>query len=231
MKETHEISVKILEEAGYESAMIGLSYNKNQSVAHMPEVAEKLCTKDGGHNKFLEQIIIWLEVRAPRYWWQEADTYRLSSKSSQSTMHTILKDILVPENFECDDVEGVDLEYLNNLIKNKELVKLKRKLPEGFMQKRMWMMSYKTLRNIILQRKHHRLPHWADGYIDMVLAQVHHPELLPDLKEKASVTESQQALRAYLLSHEYDIAVRENDFYELAPVFKEIIGRDPSEEV
>lgn len=181
MENRIEIDVGILCEEGYAPALIGLSYNKNQTFEKMKDVAVKLSDKDGGHNKFLEQIIVWMSVRAPRYWWQEADTFRLSSKSSQSTMHTILKNELTMDNFECKDIDGIDLKYLNTLLNNKELVKLKRKLPEGFMQQRMWMMSYKTLRNIILQRRNHRLPHWKE-FISKVLSQVNHPELLPKLE-------------------------------------------------
>lgn len=178
-----EITADVIEEAGHSSAMLGISFNKDQDINNMPKVALRLAPHDGGHNKFLEQIIIWMVVRAPRYWWQEADTFRLSSKSSQSTMHTILKNTLVPANFECNDVQWVNVEYLNSLIEQQELVILKRKLPEGFMQKRMWMMSYKTLRNLILQRRSHRLPHWKK-FISDILSQVKNPELLPELSEK-----------------------------------------------
>jgi len=177
----HEIQVKVNEEAGYKSAMLGISFNKDKNVENMQNVAQKLAPLDFGHNKFLEQIIVWIVVRAPRYWWQEADTFRLSSKSSQSTMHTILKNKLTYENFECQEVDDYYLEHLNLLLKAKELVMLKRALPEGFMQQRMWMMSYKTLRNIIIQRRNHRLPHWQT-FIEIVLSQIEHPEFLPSLK-------------------------------------------------
>lgn len=178
MNKNSQITVTVLEEAGYDSAMLGLSYNKDQPIKNMPTLAKKLCQHDGGHNKFLEQIMLWLEVRAPRYWWQEADTYRLSSKSSQSTMHTILNNELRPEQFECGRVELRYMSFLNELLIKGELIELKRFLPEGFMQKRMWMMSYKTLRNIILQRKNHRLPHWP-RWIESIVEQIKHPELLP----------------------------------------------------
>jgi len=46
------------------------------------------------------------------------------------------------------------------------------------MQKRMWNMNYKTLRNIILQRKNHRLPHWQT-FIKSIEEQIDYPELLP----------------------------------------------------
>jgi hypothetical protein len=182
-KQLCEIDVKIIEEAGYNSAMLGISFNKDQPPEKMPDVANKLAPLDFGHNKFLEQIMIWMVVNAPRYWWQEADTFRLSSKSSQSTMHTILKNKLECVNFECEDIEGVNMDYLNSLLAQKELVMLKRKLPEGFMQKRMWMMSYKTLRNIIIQRRFHRLPHWKIA-LTSILSQIQHPELLPTIDDK-----------------------------------------------
>ena len=184
MENKFEIQIEVTEEAGYNSAMLGISFNKDQQPENMPPIAGKLAPLDFGHNKFLEQIMVWMVVRAPRYWWQEADTFRLSSKSSQSTMHTILRDELEITNFECEDVDGINMEYLNRLLSQKELVNLKRKLPEGFMQKRMWMMSYKTLRNIIIQRRHHRLPHWRT-FISTVLSQVRNPELLPPLNEEA----------------------------------------------
>lgn len=176
-----QISVEILEESGYDSALFGLSLNKDQSIENMSGVANKLAPHDGGHNKFLEHIMVWLNVRAPRYVWQEMDTFRLSSKSSQSTMHTILKNTLTPKNFECG-ISPEYLEHLNRILQEGDLVELKRALPEGFMQRRMWVMSYKTLRNIILQRRTHKLPHWHK-WIQDVLSQVKHPELLPRYKD------------------------------------------------
>lgn len=179
MEKAHELEVTVIEEAGYQSAIAGLGLNKNQQFHHIQEnVAPKLAFMDFGHNKFLEHIYIWTMTRAPRYWWQEADTFRLSSKNSQSTMHTILKNKLEFNNFECNEINPEYLTYLNLLLTNKELVLLKRSLPEGFMQTRMWMFSYKTLRNIIIQRAKHRLPHWQT-FLKRIWNQIKHPELLP----------------------------------------------------
>jgi len=50
-------------------------------------------------------------------------------------------------------------------------------LPDGFLQNRIWKMSYKTLQNIIKQRRGHRLG-YRDMFIDQVLSQVEHPALL-----------------------------------------------------
>lgn len=172
-----QIKVVKLEEAGYNPAMFGLSLNKNQPVEKMPEVALRLSTKDKGHNKFLEHIIIWLEIRAPRYWWADADTYRLSSKQSQSTNHTIMKKPLEIYDFEDNDITIEYLAELNKLIEEKDFLRLKKKLPEGFMQTREWCMSYKTLANIIVQRYHHKLPQWK-RFIYETINQINYPELL-----------------------------------------------------
>lgn len=190
-----EITIKKLEEAGYNQALLGLSFNKKTDVKRMPVVAEKLAPCDGGHNKFLEHILTWWEVRAPRYWWQEADTYRHSSKSSESTMHTLEKELkclidndqtakFAKENFEDGFISNAQLSMILDTLawedSVEKLVAMKQLLPENFMQKRMWVLNYKTLRNIIIQRRSHRLPHWPHFCLS-VLEQVAHPELLPPI--------------------------------------------------
>lgn len=172
-----KVEVKKLNECGYDEALYGISLNKNQPIENMARVAQKLCDKDGGHNKFLEHIVVWLEIRAPRYIWQEFDTYRVGvSKSSESTMHTILKRPLTQEDFS-SPIGFWQLRRLNKLIRNREFLKLKDELPEGFLQRRMVCVNYKSLRNIINQRKTHRLPHWK-MMIELIISQLDHPELL-----------------------------------------------------
>lgn len=189
------MKVKKLDEAGYQAALIGLAHNKKKAPELMPAVAQKLAFHDGGHNKFLESIILWLDVRAPRYWWQEADTFRLSTKQSESTMHTLQKELLavsiddpqaisrfIEQNFEAGSCTPEILKAIYHAAQAGNLLAVKRQLPEGFLQTRMWCMSYKTLRNIILQRRRHRLPHWQE-FIRQTLAQADHPELLPGLED------------------------------------------------
>ncbi len=196
------INVKKVQEAGYKPALIGLGHNKKQSPEKMSVVAERLADKDYGHNKFLESIIIWLDVRAPRYFWQEADTFRLSTKQSESTMHTLTGELLgidindaesaqrfLEENFESDSCSVETLRWIYDAAKANDLVAVKKRLPEGFLQARMWCMNYKTLRNIILQRRTHRLPHWKE-FIRQTLEQVEHPELLPELSIRTARLEN-----------------------------------------
>lgn len=93
------------------------------------------------HSKVLRGVMVWFEVNAPRYWLLEMDTYRIGAErlGSESTMH----------------IQGQGLS-------TEELVDMKAALPEGTMQKRIWMVSYQTLRRIYFQRKNHRLPQWQE---------------------------------------------------------------------
>ena len=172
------MEIKILKEAGYEEAIFGLSLNKNQPLTNMPGVAKRLAHFDGGHNKFLEHIELWIEVTAPRFWWQEADTYRLSSKNSESTMHTLTKRKIQQSDFSARIPESY-LSFLNQKMEEGGLLAVKPFLPEGFLQKRMWKMSYKTLKNIVQQRKSHRLPEW-NSFVKQIMKQVAHPYFLMD---------------------------------------------------
>jgi hypothetical protein len=196
------MNVKKIQEAGYKPALVGLAHNKKQSPEKMSIVAEKLADKDGGHNKFLESLVVWLDVRAPRFFWQEADTFRLSTKQSESTMHTLTGELLtidihdaksvaqfLAENFEPESCTTETLRWIYDAAKIGDLVAVKKRLPEGFLQTRMWCMNYKTLRNIILQRRTHRLPHWKE-FIRQTLEQVEHPELLPELSLRTARLEN-----------------------------------------
>lgn len=191
------MKVKKIHEAGYDAAMYGLSMSYGTDMARARETALRLAPKDGGHNKFLEAIYLWLDVRAPRYVWQEMDTYRISSKQSESTMHTLANELKriaeihgeerrgeamsqwIKESFEpeCYISQTLFLDLTVHACDG-DLISLKANLLEGFLQSRLWVMSYKTLRNIILQRRTHRLPHWH-MFIEQVLEQVNHVKLLP----------------------------------------------------
>lgn len=166
------IEVDLLEIAGYKSAVKGLSLMRRQPVDAMPKVCRKLANLDHGHNKYLEHIQIWLLVSAPRYWWQEADTYRHSSKQSESTMWDFRKDNVsemtfdeFKEMFEAGDVSEeyyYEMITISREMKNNPDMQIlfKRKLMEGFIQTREWTFNLKTFREMIIQRLNHRLPHW-----------------------------------------------------------------------
>jgi len=175
------VEVKILKESGYEEAMLGISLSWASNPERAKQIAPNLAHKQGGHNKFLESIIIWLDVTFPRDIWSEADTYRLSTKQSESTMHTLNKQYLTQENFDKPIPQEI-IDVLNKQIDryNKKEIgidDLKHCLPEGFLQRRIWCMSYKELQNICFQRGRHKMPQWK-VFIDSVLEQIEHPEFI-----------------------------------------------------
>lgn len=170
--------VKILKEAGTEEALLGLSLSRNQPLEKMREVADRLAHKNGGHNKFLESIAVWLDITAPRYWWQQEATYRIGlTRQSESTMYTIMRRPLTQEDFEGDIARGT-LVLLNHYIKQGEFDKVKCNLPEGFLQRRIVATNYKVLRHIIQQRAKHRLPEWQ-LFVSEIRKQVESPQWLP----------------------------------------------------
>lgn len=173
---------RVLAEHGYEEALLGLglSYGGGMDLERMSRVAKRLCDRDGGHNKFLETMCIWLWIRAPRYWWQQFDTYRVGmTKQSESTMHTLMRGPVGRDDFAAEIPETV-LRELNDAIGDSDFELAKAILPESFYQIRVVCTNYKSLRNIILQRRNHRLGEWQ-SFCGAVLGQVEHPELLPAL--------------------------------------------------
>ena len=98
------------------------------------------------HAKHIRGVIVYAEIDAPVYWWCEAETYRTGHERlcSESTMHC-----------DCKGMSG------------EELVKAKSEIPMGKMLKKIDFFSYQCLRNIVKQRKGHRLPEWA-LFIDWV---------------------------------------------------------------
>jgi len=178
------MTVNILNEAGYEQALFGLSLSYKAAIERMPERAAKLAWKQDGHNKFLQFIYVWMDVTAPRFWWQQADTYQfrhdlfssMGTKQSESTMHTLMSRRLTQEDF----VEPIEIEILamlNSGIEAKNFRWVKRHLPEGFLQRRAWCMNYATLQRLFIQRGTHRLADWQ-WFLQSVLSQVQHPEFL-----------------------------------------------------
>lgn len=175
------MKVEILREQGYNEALFGtgLSFGLTSGYPHirqfeenwidkeaedvyarMERVGKKLAPLDGGHNKFLEMITVWLDIDAPRYWWSEFDTYRCGmTKLSESTIHTITKNFLTQEDFE-GEIPDAWISYINDVIDTGDMRRVKQLLPEAFLQRRIVCTNYKTLKNIYHQRKNHRLPEW-----------------------------------------------------------------------
>lgn len=153
---------------------------QNISVPELPSIGPKdmelacsLVRGGGEHRKFLRQIIIWVDLTLPRYCWQEVDTYKVATvRNSCSTMHKLGSRELTQDDFELPIAQSC-LDDLNALIcefqgkkeqKSKELRdvrrELKNALPEGFLQKATYTMSYETALAWLRQRSNHRLDEW-----------------------------------------------------------------------
>lgn len=57
-------------------------------------LAQKLIKGGSVHSKFMRQIMVWVDITAPIYWWSEFDTYKVGVvRDSCSTMHTLIATI------------------------------------------------------------------------------------------------------------------------------------------
>lgn len=174
---------KLIKEAGFREAISGAMLSKGvtnyEFLTNLDDnwseefyeraltLASKLSPADGGHNKFLEQIQLWIVIDAPLYWWKQFDTYRIGvSKSSESTMFKMWKRGVSQEDFENPIYEST-LETLNkdielyNKTQDKEVFdRIINNLPDGYLQTRMVNINCKSLRNVYQQRKNHKLKEW-----------------------------------------------------------------------
>jgi hypothetical protein len=209
--------IKVLREAGYDEALMGLSLSfydhkiplinwedflilipeeeedkdtffwTDEKLKRAEKRARALAFKGGGHNKFLESIVVWLYIQAPRSFWSEFDTYRTGmTKNSSSTMHTLDKRSVDFDDFE----DGTTLEsieafnksldnYKNPLLEStyKNITLLKNNLPEGWLQERQICTNYMTLQNIVRQREGHRLKYW-EAFFNALQKQLRCPNLV-----------------------------------------------------
>jgi len=184
------MQVTILKEEGHDEALRGMAYSYKDRATGVEvwwggqrERAEKraplLAPMDAGHNKFLRQIMLWVDIEASRAWWSEFDTYKVGTVAdSESTMHTLSKRAPTYDDFE----EGTFITTFQQFhdvwaAAKGDVTTLKMNLPEGYLQRRMVTMNYAVLRNIIAQREGHRLKWWK-VFIDEMTKQVKQPEYL-----------------------------------------------------
>lgn len=191
-----------LQVAGFDSALAGMrnplkSYNKADSKWNLEyqdelfvigdndyKLAKNLWKGGPEHRKWMRQVVVWVDITAPRYWWSEFDTYKIgTSANSESTMHRLTKDGVKKEDLDFpfdDPIASVYMSALliglNNWIdlyndevdpdeKERLFLIIKGLLPESYMQKRTVCLNYEVLANMYRQRKHHRLPHWNKDFV------------------------------------------------------------------
>ena len=179
------MEIKLLEgPMGLDASLLGLGlnffltsgYERWQDVPaeeqeRIKKVACRLAPKGNGENKFLRAVhYSWL-IRAPRYWFQELATYGVGTVTqSESTMRVLaMGRSFDPRDFE-GDVDPWVLQKINILLDclranpkaTDLLLQIKGRLPESFLQKRVWSCSLAVMQNVWRQRKAHRLPMWHE---------------------------------------------------------------------
>lgn len=144
------------------------------------KLAKTLIKAGKEHRKFLRQIMVCVDITAPRYWWSEFDTYKVgTTANSCSTMHKLDTYPITRDMFEVDEYFPHNdsmyntiemLEWLRNEYNKTKDVKyfraMKQRLPESFLQKRTVTMNYENLYEFARQRSSHRIREW---YRDMMM--------------------------------------------------------------
>ena len=137
------------------------------------ELATMLCKAGRDHRNSIRQIDAWAVVEAPLFWWKQMDRYRIGvERSSESTMHTLMKQPLSLSDFELPERSDPNADmYWNHEIYDhlQELEALRQAgdfeglnalLPQSYLQTRIMKFSYEALRNIYHARKNHKLKQW-----------------------------------------------------------------------
>lgn len=185
--------VTILEECGYDLALRGMAYSYKDR-ALCPEGWWKgqreraikrsslLAPMSGGHNKFLRQIMLYVDISAPRSFWSEFDTYKVGTcAQSESTMHTLAKRPPTKDDFEEGTTQATIDCFVSQWAELKsDIAVLKENLPEGYLQRRLVTMNYDNVRNILSQRKNHRYKRWAE-FCKQIYDQIEHKEFVEDI--------------------------------------------------
>lgn len=163
-------TVCAVETAGLEESLqaMRLSYTQKRITTFEEDLrlARRLISEGTSNRKFMRLIDVWAEIRAPRYWWLQFDTYRIGVDGcSESTMHTIMS-----RSFRAEDFTRPDGELSSSMWLHIGSLEAHRKeglfdgviemLPQSYLQTRIVKMSYEALRKMYVERRHHKLSEW-----------------------------------------------------------------------
>lgn len=163
------VQVMILEVTGLNVAFayVGLPRGKvaDPVASARDDASRKLLTRlisqGDEHAKIMRQVVVHMEITAPRYWWTQFATYEVGREMySGSTMHTLLRDEIEQGRSFTPETEYSPA--LARALRAHDIVKGKANLPEGYLQTRLVMVSYQTLRRMWLQRRKHKLGEWHE---------------------------------------------------------------------
>lgn len=138
------------------------------------------CLSNAGteHRKYMRMMPVYVRITAPLYWWKEFDTYKIGTvANSCSTMHKIAEKEFTLEDFSCEHLSTVSLNYLRNCIEHLNFIRdvynedksnkgawwqMIQLLPSSYNQTRNVMLNYEVIANIHRQRKNHMLDEWRE---------------------------------------------------------------------
>lgn len=123
----------------------------------------RLIAQGDEHAKIVRQVVTHMEITGPRYWWQQFATYHAGVEMySGSTMYQLTSRAVTTEDFSDTTPSQAIKAFEQQIDRSGDLVRAKAALPEGYLQTRLVMCSYQTLRRIWLQRRSHKLPEWRE---------------------------------------------------------------------
>lgn len=167
-------------------------------------LAQRMIKGGSTHSKFMRQIMVSVDITAPRYFFSEFDTYKVgTTANSCSTMHKLTAYPIKADMFELDGIEGElkesdfllkfeIIQWWNDTIELLEKIRqkeretkdfnykyiMKQMLPEGFLQKRTVTLNYEVIRHMIQSRSHHKLTEWNTDFINWCKSLPYAKELL-----------------------------------------------------
>lgn len=165
------------------------------------DLAVRLRKAGSDHRKFLRQIFVSVDITAPLYWWEEYDTYKVSTvANSTSTMHKIHSKPFSMDDFSTDHLTADSLAFMETVVEKLEQVRLKymetksredwydliQLLPSSYNQMRTCSFNYETLVNIYYARKNHKLAEWHE-FCDWIETLPYGKELIICREETAEI--------------------------------------------
>lgn len=203
------IKVENIEVWGFEHAFRGMrnpknswsksdsDFKNNNLGENDLKLAKQLVKAGQEHRKFMRQIFVSMDITAPRYWWEQASTYKVGvTMNSCSTMHKLTSKPIEMSDFshEDHDIKDEGISYNDLLITvvgdcemlRKKYLKTKDKkywdmliwlLPQSYNQKRTVTMNYEVLYQMYHQRKNHKLKEWHD-FCDVIKTLPYAMELI-----------------------------------------------------
>ena len=141
------------------------------------------------HRKFMRMITVYMDIKAPLYWWKEYDTYKVGTvANSCSTMHKIAAKEFTLDDFSHEHLSYRSIRLLGDIIsalndyryinldhtagdsyveEDGRVIKEKdawwqmiQLLPSSYNQLRTVMLNYEVLANMYKSRKNHKLDEW-----------------------------------------------------------------------